>query len=178
MCRCYFIYRCRKCDCVYQEGAEHVEGDEINYSEATAACHLLPRVVVRLWVAQFPRHTGQHDLLPRFPGRTSAEHKFITQRFEKRLWNQTSGNLHTHLKRSSTAWGKVWKLLFLLMCVPSTMAIFPNTCSTNKTNTLTLEFKVLFYIPECYLKVTEWLSCKHFYNPVVRCEDISVVPFY
>lgn len=32
------------------------------------------------------------------------------------------------LKSSSTAWGKVWKLLFRLMGVPSTRAIFPNIC--------------------------------------------------
>lgn len=33
----------------------------------------------------------------------------------------------TDLNSRSTAWGNVWKLLFLLICVPSTMAIFPNT---------------------------------------------------
>ena len=33
----------------------------------------------------------------------------------------------THLKRSSTAWGKVWKLLFLLISVVSFRAILPNT---------------------------------------------------
>lgn len=56
----------------YQEGAEHVEGDEIDYCESTAACHLLSGVVVGLWVAQFPWHTGQHDLLPGLPGGTSG----------------------------------------------------------------------------------------------------------
>lgn len=60
--------------CAYQEGAQHVEGDEVNYCESTATRHLLPGVVVGLWVAQFPRHAGQHDLLPRLssgaPGAT------------------------------------------------------------------------------------------------------------
>lgn len=37
----------------------------------------------------------------------------------------------TDLKSSSTACGKVWKLLFRLICVPSTMAIFPNICKTH-----------------------------------------------
>lgn len=37
------------------------------------------------------------------------------------------GCQRTHLKRSSTAWGKVWKLLFLLISVVSFRAIFPNT---------------------------------------------------
>lgn len=39
--------------CAYQEGAEHVERDEIDYCESAATCHLLPGVVVGLWVAQF-----------------------------------------------------------------------------------------------------------------------------
>lgn len=34
----------------------------------------------------------------------------------------------SYLKSSSTACGKVWKLLFRFICVPSTMAIFPNIC--------------------------------------------------
>lgn len=34
----------------------------------------------------------------------------------------------TDLKSSSTACGKVWKLLLRLIWVPSTMAIFPNIC--------------------------------------------------
>lgn len=58
---------------VYQEGAEHVEGDEINYCKSTATRHLLPRVVVGLWVTQFSWHAGQHDLLPRLSGGTSGE---------------------------------------------------------------------------------------------------------
>ena len=32
----------------------------------------------------------------------------------------------SHLKSSSTAWGKVWKLLFLLIWLLSLMATFPN----------------------------------------------------
>lgn len=36
----------------------------------------------------------------------------------------------TDLKSSSTACGKVWKLLFRLIWVPSTMAIFPNICKS------------------------------------------------
>lgn len=58
---------------MYQEGAEHVEGDEINYCKSTPACHLLPGVVVGLWVTKFPWHTGQHDLLPRLSSGTSVE---------------------------------------------------------------------------------------------------------
>ena len=34
---------------------------------------------------------------------------------------------HKYLKSIRTAWGKVWKLLLRLICVPSTMAILPNT---------------------------------------------------
>lgn len=59
---------------MYQEGAEHVEGDEIDYGEAAATGHLLSGVVVGLWVAQFSRHTGQHDLLPRLPSGTSGRY--------------------------------------------------------------------------------------------------------
>lgn len=55
----------------YQEGAEHVETDEVDYSKVAAAGFLLSRVVVGLWVAQLPRQTGQHDLLPRLPCSTS-----------------------------------------------------------------------------------------------------------
>lgn len=36
----------------------------------------------------------------------------------------------TDLKSSSTACGKVWKLLFRLIWVPSTKAIFPNICKS------------------------------------------------
>lgn len=36
------------------------------------------------------------------------------------------------LKSSSTAWGKVWKLLFRFIWVPSTMAIFPNICKPQR----------------------------------------------
>lgn len=134
--------------CTYQKGAEHVKGDEVNYCKSAATRHLLPRVVIGLWVTQFPWHTGQHDLLPRLssgtPGGTYRQdrHKWITQ-----LSNPEKLKMHclillmtpwtqnpTHLKRRSTAWGKVWKLLFLLMCVPSTMATFPNTWRRNIVN--------------------------------------------
>lgn len=37
----------------------------------------------------------------------------------------------TDLKSSRTACGKVWKLLFRLIWVPSTMAIFPNICKSH-----------------------------------------------
>lgn len=36
------------------------------------------------------------------------------------------------LKSSSTAWGKVWKLLFRFIWVPSTMAILPNICKSQR----------------------------------------------
>lgn len=39
----------------------------------------------------------------------------------------------TCLKSSSTACGKVWKLLLRLIWVPSTMAIFPNIYKTQST---------------------------------------------
>ena len=55
---------------MYQKGAEHVEGDEVNYCKSTATRHLVPGVIVRLRVTQFPRHTGQHDLLPRLSSGT------------------------------------------------------------------------------------------------------------
>lgn len=42
--------------CVYQEGAEHVEGDEVNYCESTATSHLFAGVVVGLRVTKLPRH--------------------------------------------------------------------------------------------------------------------------
>lgn len=45
------------------------------------------------------------------------------------LWIISSTNLNS----SSTACGNVWKLLFLLMYVPSTNAILPNICRQNKT---------------------------------------------
>lgn len=60
---------------MYQEGAEHVEGNEIDDGEAAATCHLLSGVVVGLRVAQFSRHTGQHDLLPCLPSGTSGRHE-------------------------------------------------------------------------------------------------------
>lgn len=42
--------------CVYQEGAEHVEGDEVNYCESTATSHLFAGVVVGPRVTKLPRH--------------------------------------------------------------------------------------------------------------------------
>lgn len=120
----------------YQEGAEHVESDKINDGKSAAARHLLPGVVVWLRVTQFPWHAGQHDLLPRLSSGTSGGCTGITEANESLRKSHTHKrhrkNLNpTHLKRSSTAWGKVWKLLFLLICVPSTMATFPNTWHTN-----------------------------------------------
>ena len=44
--------------CVYQEGAEHVEGNEVNYCESTATRHLFAGVVVGLRVTQLPWHAG------------------------------------------------------------------------------------------------------------------------
>ncbi len=58
---------------MYQEGAEHVEGDEVNYCKSTATRHLLPGVIVGLWVTQFPWHTGQHYLLPCLSSGTSGK---------------------------------------------------------------------------------------------------------
>lgn len=57
---------------MYQESAEHVERDEIDYREATSTRHLLSWVVVRLRVTQLSWHTGQHDLLPCLPSGTSG----------------------------------------------------------------------------------------------------------
>ena len=54
----------------YQEGAEHVEADEVDDGEA-AATALLPRLRVTI----FARHTGQHYLLPCFTCRTPGEEK-------------------------------------------------------------------------------------------------------
>ena len=42
----------------YQEGAEHVERDEVDDGESAAASHLFPGVVVGLRVTQFARHAG------------------------------------------------------------------------------------------------------------------------
>lgn len=42
----------------YQESTEHVEADEVNNGEATAAGSLLSRVVVGLWITQLPWQTG------------------------------------------------------------------------------------------------------------------------
>lgn len=38
----------------------------------------------------------------------------------------------SYLKSSSTAWGNVWKLLFLLISVWSCSAILPNICTEGK----------------------------------------------
>lgn len=48
----------------YQKSTEHVEADEVDNGKATAAGSLLSGVVVRLWITQLPRQTGQHDVLP------------------------------------------------------------------------------------------------------------------
>lgn len=39
----------------------------------------------------------------------------------------------SYLKSSSTAWGNVWKLLFLLISVWSCSAILPNICTEGKS---------------------------------------------
>lgn len=68
----------RYCCCTrgndYQESAEHVEADEVDNGEAAAAGSLLSGVVVRLWIAQLPWQTGQHDLLPGFTCGTPDVH--------------------------------------------------------------------------------------------------------
>ena len=56
----------------YQEGAEHVEADEVDDGEAAAT--VLP-LLPRLRVTRFTRHTGQHYLLPRLTCRTPGEEK-------------------------------------------------------------------------------------------------------
>lgn len=45
------------------------------------------------------------------------------------------------LKSSSTACGKVWKLLFRFIWVPSTMAIFPNICNAQGALALELRYE-------------------------------------
>lgn len=47
-----------------QEGAEHVEGQEVEDSKVGATVVLLPREGLGLGVALLPGHAGHHDLLP------------------------------------------------------------------------------------------------------------------
>ena len=87
----------------YQEGAEHVKGDEVDDGESAAAGHLFPGLVVRLRVAQFPLRAGEHDLLPRFTSGTPE-----TQRL-----HQTP---HTHTNTHKTippmlTWEKTYVIL-------------------------------------------------------------------
>lgn len=60
-----------------------------------------------------------------------SKRKIIREWEEKQLFHcylSTGGfKWNTHLKSIRTAWGKVWKLLLRLICIPSTMAIFPKT---------------------------------------------------
>lgn len=74
----------------YQESTEHVEANEVDNGEAAAAGSLLSRVVVGLWIAQLPRQTGQHDLLPGLAcgtSNTEQETTSVTQEQNKRLFN-------------------------------------------------------------------------------------------
>lgn len=57
----------------YQEGAEHVEADEIEVGEACAAGVLLALSKVGLGVTQLAVAAGQQDLLPSLAGRTPGE---------------------------------------------------------------------------------------------------------
>jgi hypothetical protein len=59
----------------HQEGAEHVETDEVVVGEVGAACMLLPGCVVRLRVTQLPIAAGQQDLLPGFPCGTPEQRR-------------------------------------------------------------------------------------------------------
>ena len=51
---------------MYQEGAEHVETDEVDDGKATATRLLPTGVVVGVRVTQLPWQARQHDVLPRF----------------------------------------------------------------------------------------------------------------
>lgn len=59
----------------HEEGAQHVEADEVEDSEARSTGVLLSRQEVRVGVTQLPVHAGQHDLLPGLACRTPAQHK-------------------------------------------------------------------------------------------------------
>lgn len=59
----------------HQEGAEHVEADEVVVGEVGAARIFLPGRVVRLWVTQLPVTAGQQDLLPGFPCGTPEQRR-------------------------------------------------------------------------------------------------------
>lgn len=75
----------------YQESTEHVEANEVDNGEATAAGSLLSRVVVGLWITQLPRQTSQHDLLPGLTcgtSNTEQETTSVTQEQNKRLFNK------------------------------------------------------------------------------------------
>lgn len=75
------------------------------------------------------------DLLEGSPRMVRAHHPFQRHGMQNThgMWNPRPPcvGVHlpaqTHLKRSSTAWGKVWKLLFRLISVVSFRAIFPKT---------------------------------------------------
>lgn len=59
----------------HQEGAEHVEADEVVVGKVGATRILLPGRIVRLWVTQLPIAAGQQDLLPCFPGGTPEQRR-------------------------------------------------------------------------------------------------------
>lgn len=58
--------------CVYQEGAEHVESDEVYDGKVASTGHLFTGIIVRFRVTQFSWHARQHDLLPGFTCCASA----------------------------------------------------------------------------------------------------------
>lgn len=124
----------------YQESTEHVEADEVDNSKAAATGPLLSGVVVWLGITQLAWHAGQHDLLPRLACSTPNIKQEITS-IQLRLYISNTDTFimhcdlqrHTDLKSIRTAWGKVWKLLLRLICVPSTIAIFPNTLKKRRS---------------------------------------------
>lgn len=62
-----------KGDKTHQEGAEHVEADEVEDGEAAAAGVVIHDAVnLRIRVTHLVGETGQHNLLPGFTRRTSV----------------------------------------------------------------------------------------------------------
>lgn len=61
----------------YQEGTEHVEADEVEDSKAATTGRLPLRAVagLRLGGTLLAWHTGQHDILPGFPGGTPRQER-------------------------------------------------------------------------------------------------------
>lgn len=64
----------------HQEGAEHVEADEVVIGEVGSARVLLAWGVVRLRVAQLAVAAGQQDLLPRLACRTPGRERLLLAR--------------------------------------------------------------------------------------------------